>query len=211
MWFLSSPPERKTPFRYSLSNQKIQKGLGPGFGQKTSFLKTLTKRFLIGKEIIRNIVFQVSCEFQITTNIASWSNKVFLSVSVTCDFWVHHQKEKHLSGIHTPTKRSKKGLGPGFGQKTSFLKTLTKRFLIGKKIIQNIVFQVSCEFQITTNIAPWLNKVFLSVSVTCDFWVHHQKEKHLSDIHSPTKRSKRGWGLDLDKKHHFWRLLQKDF
>ena len=42
----------------------------------------------------------------------------------------------------------------------------------------------------------------------CDFSNPHQKEKTFQVL---TPQQKNGSGLDLDKKTHLWRLLQKDF
>ena len=77
---------------------------------------------------------------------------VFVPIFYHVWFLKSQPERKNLPGIDPPTKN-----GSGLDlEKNSFLKTFTKRFLSGKETIQILVFQIICEFQTATNIAPFI-------------------------------------------------------
>ena len=132
--------------------------------------------------------FQVTCEYQTTTNIAFSCKKVrvpFLLCVISK--LVHHQKVPFRYGL--PKKASGIDL-----DKNTFLEDFDIKSLNWKRKRSNSNFQVTCEYQTITNIAFSCKKVRIPF-LLCMI-LKFPTRQYLSGIDSPKKAS----GLDLDKK-----------
>ena len=171
------------PFRYWLP----KKASGIDLDKKT-FLEDFYIKSLNWKRKRSKSNFQVTCEYQTTTNIA------FLCKMVRVPFLlcvilklVHHQKVPFRYGL--PIKAS----GIDLDKKT-FLEDFYIKSLNWKRKRSNSNFQVTCEYQTTTNIA-FLCKMVRVPFLLCMI-LKFRTRQYFSGIDSPKKAS----GLDLDKK-----------
>ena len=185
---------QKVPFRYWFA----KKGSGLDLDKKNLFWRLLHKELELEKKL-SNYNFQVKSKYPTTTNIAfSWKMvRVLFLLSMIWEF----PTRKYLSGIGSPKKARVL-----IWTKKTFFEDFYIKSLNWKRKRSNSNFQVKSKYQTTTNIAfSWkMVRVPFLLSMIWEF----PTRKYLSGIDSPKKARS---GLDLDKKHLFWRLLHKEF
>jgi len=142
---------------------------------------------------------QGKCEYQTTTNIAFLCKMVRVPFLLCANLkLVHHQTVPFRYWL------PQKSLRYWFGQKK--LEDFYIKSLNWKRKRSKSNFQVTCEYQTTTNIAFSCKKVRIPFLLCMILkLVHHQTVPFRYWLH---KKSLRSW---FGQKNMFWRLLHKEF